>query len=124
MLGSAATQADEETRRMRLQPVWGLIAVLALAGQAAAQSVTVRPMDWSDHMGGCFGYLLFRPGARSLLGRAARDGIHHGIDWFIMRQAAPDLCVMRVEPHLVSTSVAVPGSQGDSNVQHDFEPLR
>jgi len=37
-----------------------------------AQSVTVRPMDWSDHMGGCFGYLLFRPGARSLLGRAAR----------------------------------------------------
>jgi hypothetical protein len=27
---------------MRLQPVWGLIAVLALAGQAAAQSVTVR----------------------------------------------------------------------------------
>lgn len=89
-----------------------------------AQSVTVRPMDWSDHMGGCFGYLLFRPGARSLLGRAARDGIHHGIDWFIMRQAAPDLCVMRVEPHLVSASVAVPGSQGDSNVQHDFEPLR
>jgi GR25 family glycosyltransferase involved in LPS biosynthesis/GT2 family glycosyltransferase len=90
-------------------------------GQSA---VTLTPMDWSDHMGGCFGYILSRPGARRLVSRAARDGIHHGIDWFIMRQAAPDLCVMRVEPHLVFTSVAVPGSHGDSNIQHDFEPLR
>jgi GR25 family glycosyltransferase involved in LPS biosynthesis len=87
-------------------------------------SATVVPMDWSDHLGGSFAYIVTRQGARRLLARAEREGVHHGIDWFVMRQAAPDLHVVAVEPHLVSATVVEPSSDGDSDVQHDFEPLR
>jgi GR25 family glycosyltransferase involved in LPS biosynthesis len=97
------------------------------AAHAAPQDalrVTVTPMDWSDHLGGSWAYVVTRPAARRLLALAEREGIHHGIDWFVMRQAAADLHVMAVEPHLVSAPVVEPGTDGDSNVQHDFEPLR
>ena len=96
----------------------------AHAPRPGRSAVSVIPMDWTDHMGGCFGYIVSRPGARRLLLRAEREGIHHGIDWFVMCQAAPDLLAVRVEPHLVSAPVAVPGSHADSNIQHDFEALR
>ena len=96
----------------------------AQALRSGAPSPTIAPMDWSDHRGGLFGYIVTRAAARRLLATAERDGVHHGIDWFVMLQAAPDLHAVAVEPHLVSTPVVEPTSDGDSNIQHDFEPLR
>jgi len=86
--------------------------------------VSVVPMDWRDHLGGSFAYIVTRHGARRLLSRAAREGIQHGIDWFVMLQASPDLQVVSIEPHVAAAPVVESGSSGDSNIQHDFEPLR
>jgi len=81
-------------------------------------------MDWSDLMGGGFGYIVSRDGARRLLACVAREGIRHGIDWFLVRPAAPQLHAVSTEPHLISSRLAQPGSRDDSDIQHDFEPLR
>jgi GR25 family glycosyltransferase involved in LPS biosynthesis len=84
----------------------------------------IGAMDWSDFLGGSFGYVVSPEGARRLLACAERDGIRHGIDWFVMRQAAPGLRCVSTEPHLISAPLARLGSEVDSDIQHDFEPLR
>lgn len=77
-----------------------------------------RPMPWDTFLGGSFAYLISRIGAARLVSLAERDGIQNGIDWFVMRKAE-ELTVLTCRPHLVTAPLALPGSDADSDIQHD-----
>ena len=51
-----------------------------------------------------------------------RDGIQNGIDWFPMRHGS-ELRVLETLPAVASATMAWPGRSGDSDIQHDFEPV-
>jgi GR25 family glycosyltransferase involved in LPS biosynthesis len=82
----------------------------------------VRPMRWERFLGGCFAYVVTRGGAQRLAELADRDGIRNGIDWFIMRQHL-ELDVLEAVPAIASSPIAEPGSDVDSDIQHDAEPV-
>ena len=81
-----------------------------------------RPMVWEDFLGGTFAYLVTKTGAQKLLEIAERDGIQTGIDWFPMRHGS-ELRVLETLPAVASATLAWPGRSGDSDIQHDFEPV-
>jgi GR25 family glycosyltransferase involved in LPS biosynthesis/GT2 family glycosyltransferase/tetratricopeptide (TPR) repeat protein len=90
---------------------------------SAPRGVRLSAMNWSQFLGGAYGYLVSPRGARTLLGLVDRDGIQNGIDWFMMRQAE-HLKVLQAVPALVTTTLAWPGGPVDSDIQHDFAPVR
>jgi GR25 family glycosyltransferase involved in LPS biosynthesis len=79
-------------------------------------------MVWADFLGGTFAYLVTKAGAQKLLEIAERDGIQNGIDWFPMRHGS-ELRVLETLPAVASATLAWPGRSGDSDIQHDFEPV-
>jgi len=79
-------------------------------------------MPWDAFLGGCYAYLVSRAGGARLLALAERAGVQNGIDWFIMRKA-DELTVLSCTPHLVTAPLAVPGSDTDSDIQHDHVTL-
>ena len=81
-----------------------------------------RPMVWPEFLGGTFAYLVTKTGARNLLELIERDGIQNGIDWFPMRHGS-ELRVLETLPAVASATMAWPGRSGDSDIQHDFEPV-
>ena len=82
-----------------------------------------RPMKWEEFLGGTYAYLITKTGARRLLEIAERDGIQNGIDWFPMRHGS-ELRALECLPDLVTSPLAWPGRTGDSDIQHDLEPLQ
>ena len=88
----------------------------------AATRVRLQPMDWPDYVGGTFGYVISRRGAERLVALASRDGIRHGIDRFV-HVHSDELDVMRLVPDLVRAPLATPGSEVDSDIQHDATPV-
>jgi hypothetical protein len=77
---------------------------------------------WEDFLGGTFAYLVTKTGAQKLREIAERDGIQTGIDWFPMRHGS-ELRVLETLPAVASATLAWPGRSGDSDIQHDFEPV-
>lgn len=92
------------------------------AGFAALAPAGLRPMRWHRYLGGLFAYLLSGRGANKLLQRVERDGVQNGIDRFVMLGGA-ELDALECDPPLATTLVAWPGSDVDSDIQHDFESL-
>ena len=83
----------------------------------------IRPIRWEGYRGGLYAYLLSKRGARRLLALAERDGIRHAIDGFVMTHRT-ELNILECEPPLVDSQLALSGTEVDSDVQHDFEPVR
>jgi len=79
-------------------------------------------LDPDQYLGGTHGYLITPFGAGTLLALVERQGVQHGIDWFI-RDHADRVHAARIRPHLVVAELAMPGRSGDSDIQHDFEVL-
>lgn len=88
----------------------------------AAADVRVRPMRWDRYLGGLYCYLLSRSGARRLVDLVERDGIRHGIDWFIMKQQA-ELSAFEVLVPLADSPLVSHGSDVDSDIQYDWEQV-
>jgi GR25 family glycosyltransferase involved in LPS biosynthesis len=80
------------------------------------------PMRWERYLGGLGSYVLTRRGARRLLELVERDGVTNGIDWFVLRHAS-ELVGLECSPPLTSAEHAMPGSEVDSDIQYDFEPI-
>ena len=85
-------------------------------------STRLRPMEWSNYLGGLHAYLISARGARRLLALIERDGIQNGIDWFVMKKSA-ELKILQCAPHIVLATLAIPGSTTDSDIQHDMIPV-
>jgi GR25 family glycosyltransferase involved in LPS biosynthesis len=125
-----ADRFDELMESLRDGPGYDLLLLgyLPWAGDDAQVVATpeltmrARPIDWSDYLGGLFAYVVTPVGARALLARAERDGIRHGVDWFVMKQNA-DLRVLHADPALAWGRHAKPGSGVDSDIQYDGVPL-
>ena len=79
-------------------------------------------MEWGNYLGGLYAYLVSPRGARQLLAMAERDGIQNGIDWFVMKKSS-ELKVFQCAPHIAFSSLAIPGSTTDSDIQHDMVRL-
>ncbi len=89
---------------------------------ASETSLRLEPMRWADYIGGTFAYLVSPDAARRLVRVVELYGIQHGVDRFIQYQGG-QLTVWRCVPRLVHSPLAVSGSDTDSDVQHDVEPL-
>jgi glycosyltransferase involved in cell wall biosynthesis/GR25 family glycosyltransferase involved in LPS biosynthesis len=81
------------------------------------------PVDWSRVMGGTFAYLLSPRGATRLVALVERDGIQQGIDWFVAAHCE-ELDITEASPNLVTAELVIPGSDADSDVEHDLTPMR
>jgi GR25 family glycosyltransferase involved in LPS biosynthesis/glycosyltransferase involved in cell wall biosynthesis len=86
------------------------------------QASQLFPMEWHRYLGGTYAYLISSTGARRLLELVDAFGIQNGIDWFIMGKAQ-HLNVLQCVPHIVTTTLAVPGTSTDSDIQHEFTSL-
>lgn len=82
----------------------------------------LRPMPWEEFAGGAFAYLLSARGARRLVAIAERDGIQNGIDTFIGLHGG-ELRALASAPALAAADFVTAGSDLDSDIQHDLEPL-
>jgi hypothetical protein len=73
-------------------------------------------------MGGTFGYLISKKGARKLLDFINKTGMTNGIDT-VQQKAADTLNIYYCTPHLVYSKCYFPGEEVDTDIQHDFKSL-
>ena len=85
-------------------------------------STRLRPMHWACYLGGLYAYLISSRGARRLLAMVERDGVQNGIDWFVMKKGS-ELNAFQCAPHIAFSTLAIPGSTTDSDIQHDMVPV-
>ncbi len=95
------------------------------ADAPAAGHQQLVALDQRNVLGGAFGYVITRRGARRLWELAQRDGIPVGIDTFVLQQASSGAVdVRQAVPALVNTDVARhDGRMIDSDIQYDTERL-
>ena len=85
-------------------------------------STRLRPMQWAHYLGGLYAYLISPRGARRLLAMVERDGVQNGIDWFVMKKGS-ELNAFECAPQIAFSTLAIPGSTTDSDIQHDMVPV-
>jgi GR25 family glycosyltransferase involved in LPS biosynthesis len=80
---------------------------------------TLRPVVLQNLMGGTFGYIISRPGAKKLFDIAQTEGIAYGIDTFILDNIHR-LQLTEAAPNMVTSPVArLGGPAVDSDVQYE-----
>lgn len=82
----------------------------------------LRPMPWEEFAGGTFAYLLSARGAQRLVAITERDGIQNGIDTFVGLHG-DELLALACVPALATADFVTAGSDLDSDIQHDQEPV-
>jgi len=85
----------------------------------------VVPFDSNKAVGGFFGYIINKFGAKKLLDYIATHSINHGIDYYVKKYAAEmNLVQLETKPHLVLTEwVTTLESPVDSDIQKDFKSV-
>lgn len=74
------------------------------------------------YIGGFFGYIITKNGAKKMLEYIEKNGIKHGIDYLI--KIMPELKIMECQPHIVfSDWVDSRMSRVDSDIQKDYDYL-
>jgi hypothetical protein len=86
-----------------------------------ARHQRLAALDQRNVIGGLFGYVLTRRGARRLWELADGEGIPVGIDTFVLRQASRGtIDVRQAVPALVTSPAArLGGMTIDSDIQYD-----
>lgn len=113
----------------RLDPCWDVVLLGYISPQdapppdAGCGGASLVPARWSRFVGGTFCYLISPSGARRLLDLAARDGIQVAIDTFLKAKRVEISVLECVRPLATSPWVST-WSDGDSDIQHDFVPVR
>jgi GR25 family glycosyltransferase involved in LPS biosynthesis/predicted O-methyltransferase YrrM len=73
-------------------------------------------------LGGTYGYLITKNGAKKLLDFINETGMTNGIDT-VQQNSADKLNIFYCYPHLVYSECFFPGETIDTDIQHDFESL-
>jgi GR25 family glycosyltransferase involved in LPS biosynthesis/cephalosporin hydroxylase len=73
-------------------------------------------------MGGTFGYLITKEGARKFLEFINLNGMTNGIDT-VQQKSAKDLKIYYSYPHIVFSDCALPGINVDSDIQYNYSSL-
>lgn len=73
-------------------------------------------------MGGTYGYLMTKQGAKKLLDFIDKTGMTNGIDT-VQQKSADDLNIYYAHPHLVYSKCFFPNEQIDTDIQFDFKSL-
>ena len=78
--------------------------------------------DKEKYIGGLFGYILTKSGAKKLCDYIEKNGIRHGIDYIL--KLVPDLQCWTAQPHIVlSDWVKTLSSSIDSDIQKNYDCL-
>jgi GR25 family glycosyltransferase involved in LPS biosynthesis/tetratricopeptide (TPR) repeat protein len=80
------------------------------------------PLDKDVYIGGFYGYIVTKKGAKKLLDYISQNGIRHGIDYLV--KIIPDFVSYNCQPHIVlSEWVKSTSSSVDTDIQKDFTSL-
>ena len=81
------------------------------------------PLDIGKYIGGFFGYVITKSGAKKLEGYIQKHGIKHGIDFII--KLIPGFVAFNLQPHIVMTEWVVSfTSPVDTDIQKDYTSLK
>ena len=89
-----------------------------------ALTVEGGTVEWNreKYLGGTFGYIITKSGAKKLCDYIEKNGIRHGIDYVI--KLVPDLHCWNAQPHLVlSDWVKSTTSSIDTDIQKNYESI-
>lgn len=81
------------------------------------------PLDRSKYLGGTFGYIISKRGAKAYLDFISENGIRHGID-YLLKLLPENLRMVSVHPHIVYSEWAQsPSSNVDSDIQYSGDSV-
>lgn len=86
-------------------------------------SININRLNLDIYIGGFFGYIISKNGAKKLCDFINKNGIKHGIDYIVKKYNDKiDLNQYEIRPHIVTTSwVSSLDSNVDSDIQKDFD---
>ena len=88
----------------------------------AASEKSCIPLEIGKYIGGFFGYVITKQGAKKLDTYIQENGIKHGIDYLI--KLIPGFTVANIQPHIVVTEwVSSFSSPVDTDIQKDYTSL-
>ena len=70
---------------------------------------SIIPLLYNQYMGGFFGYVISKQGAKKMLTYIEKNGIKHGIDYLI--KVNPEINAYNVQPHIMFTEFVTPITQ-------------
>jgi len=76
-------------------------------------------LDRNNYMGGLFGYVITKSGAKKMIEYIERNNMKHGIDYIIKINNNIKLSV--IEPNIVLSQCATNTNDVDSNIQRNYE---
>lgn len=86
-------------------------------------SSAFAPLDRNVYLGGTFGYIVSKRGARAYLDFIRDNGIRHGID-YLLKLLPDSLRFVSVHPHIVYSEWAQsPASGADSDIQYNSDSI-
>jgi GR25 family glycosyltransferase involved in LPS biosynthesis len=81
--------------------------------------IELNPFNRNDYIGGTFGYIITKKGAKKMIKYIENNGIKHGIDYLI--KINKELSIFELNPHIIySNWVKDFNSNIDSDIQKDF----
>ena len=78
-----------------------------------------QPMDRSACIGGTFGYIVPKHGAKKMLDYIETNGIRYAIDGFM--RLTPELNIWNAQPHIVYSDWIGINENMDTDIQRDYE---
>jgi len=82
--------------------------------------IKIEPLDQSLWIGGAFGYILTKEGARKFINYIEENGIAHGID-YVMVKKIDNLKQYSIFPFLITSDYADYNNNVDSDIQRSCE---
>uniref|UniRef100_A0A6C0CAD0 Glycosyltransferase n=1 Tax=viral metagenome TaxID=1070528 RepID=A0A6C0CAD0_9ZZZZ len=86
--------------------------------------ITIKEYDTNQNIGGTFGYLVTKAGAKKFLNFISDNGIRHGIDYLMFHyHREMNLKQFQVMPQLIVSEYVASSKAVDSDIQYDASSL-